>query len=217
MNRTQIINFMINRFNYKKYLEIGVSDTNLNFNHILVQYKIGVDPQKSVTGIQYNITSDEYFQINQEKFDIIFIDGMHEYHQVYRDLQNSLKILNEGGTIILHDCNPINEVIQMVPETSDGKWTDQEWEEFVRMRNQLTDDGNWSGDCWKAIVKFRSETTEYETHVIDTDFGVGIVRKNQHSVSPITIDSELTYNNLEKNRNVWLNLITPEQFINLYQ
>ena len=97
MNRTDIINFLIKKFDYKTYLEIGVSNTNLNFNHIEIPYKVGVDPDKSVYGIQHNLTSDEFFTLNNQKFDIIFIDGMHEFHQVYRDTQNSLNILNDGG------------------------------------------------------------------------------------------------------------------------
>jgi len=214
MKRTEIINFLIEKFNYNTYLEIGVSDINLNFNHIKANHKVGVDPQKSVLGIQYNITSDDFFTINKEKFDIIFIDGMHEYHHVYRDLQNSIKILNDGGTIVLHDCNPINEAIQMVPETNDGNWTDEQWLDFLELRSKMTCDG-WSGDCWKAIVKFRSETKKYNTFVIDTDFGVGVVKKSDCELIPITIDNELTYKNLEINRKYWLNLITPEDFIKL--
>ncbi len=215
MKRTEVINFLIKKFNYKTYLEIGVNDTNLNYNHIEIDYKVGVDPQTSVIGIQYNITSDEFFNINKENFDIIFIDGLHEYHQVYKDLQNSIKFLNYGGTIVLHDCNPINEEIQMVPETTDGKWTNEEWNNFVKMWSKFKCEG-WSGDCWKAIVKFRSETKEYETYVVDTDFGVGIVKKSNDILTPITIDCELSYSNLEKNRKKWLNLITTEDFIKKY-
>jgi len=160
------------------------------------------------------MTSDDFFKINKQKFDIIFIDGMHEFHFVYRDIINSLDILNENGVIVLHDCNPENEVIQMVPETKDGIWTNQEWVDFAENWRKLSVDGNWSGDCWKAIVKFRSLHNNFKTFVIDTDFGVGIITKSTKSVEPLILNEELTYKNLEKNRKEWLNLFSIDDFIN---
>jgi hypothetical protein len=214
MNRTEIINHIISKYNFDTYLEIGVSDVNLNFNHIKIKNKIGVDPNPDVWGIDYNMTSDDFFKINKQKFDIIFIDGMHEFHFVYRDIINSLDILNENGVIVLHDCNPENEVIQMVPETKDGIWTNQEWVDFAENWRKLSVDGNWSGDCWKAIVKFRSLHNNFKTFVIDTDFGVGIITKSTKSVEPLILNEELTYKNLEKNRKEWLNLFSIDDFIN---
>ena len=52
------------------------------------------------------MTSDDFFRDNKEKFDLIFIDGLHETNQVDRDIENSLKFINKGGTILLHDCLP---------------------------------------------------------------------------------------------------------------
>ena len=40
------------------------------------------------------------------KFDVIFIDGLHEYEQCQRDCLNSMKFLNDGGIILFHDFLP---------------------------------------------------------------------------------------------------------------
>ena len=48
-------------------------------------------------------TSDEYFTNNNEKFDIIYIDGWHEAPQVYEDINNSWNRLNLNGIIICDD------------------------------------------------------------------------------------------------------------------
>ncbi len=56
--------------------------------------------------INYEMTSNEFFaleKIQNKKYDVIFIDGLHETTQVDIDIQNSLKHLNEGGFILLHD------------------------------------------------------------------------------------------------------------------
>ena len=48
-------------------------------------------------------TSYIFFDHNQNFFDIIYIDGLHKYHQVKKDLNNALKYLKEDGIIICDD------------------------------------------------------------------------------------------------------------------
>jgi predicted O-methyltransferase YrrM len=52
---------------------------------------------------KYKSTSDSFFDKNQNFFDIIYIDGLHRYHQVKKDLDNALKYLKEDGIIICDD------------------------------------------------------------------------------------------------------------------
>ena len=67
------------------------------FNHITIE-KTGVDP---VSGGNFRGTSDEFFSQNSKNYDCIFIDGLHVYQQVIKDILNSIKILNNNGVIIL--------------------------------------------------------------------------------------------------------------------
>jgi precorrin-6B methylase 2 len=55
----------------------------------------------------YNMNSIDYYKNNNEKFDIIFIDGDHSYEGVKLDYENCLPILNDEGYIVLHDINSI--------------------------------------------------------------------------------------------------------------
>ena len=48
-------------------------------------------------------TSDKFFEINREKFDLIYIDGSHEAQQVYKDISNSWACLNHNGIIVCDD------------------------------------------------------------------------------------------------------------------
>lgn len=187
MNRTTIINHFIDKYGYKTYLEIGTQN-NKNYNKVNVEVKVGVDPQPDA-GATHVMTSNKFFSTNSDKFDIIFIDGLHHEQQVYKDIKNAIKFLNKGGTIVCHDMNPVSEEMQAVP----------------RVVKQ------WTGDCWKAWVRLRSEI-DCEMYVVDTDFGCGIIRKGD--VNKLKLTEELTYNNLEKNRKEWLNLMSVDEFSN---
>ena len=48
-------------------------------------------------------SSDNYFLMNKNKFDLIYIDGNHLYDFVKNDILNSLKCLNENGLIVTDD------------------------------------------------------------------------------------------------------------------
>ena len=130
VNRWDLIVKIIKFYNFKSYLEIGCDD-DYSFKKIDVPDKTGVDPY---SGGNFKGTSDEFFLQNKKKFDCIFIDGLHEYDQVCKDLDNSLNCINEGGIIFLHDALPANVHQQAVP------------------RYKII----WNGDVWKSIVYFRT-------------------------------------------------------------
>ncbi len=88
MKRWEIINHLITKNDYKNYLEIGSGD-NENFNKIIINNKISVDPNPNSKAI-FKLTSDDFFKQNNTFFDIIFIDGLHLYNQAKNDLVNSL-------------------------------------------------------------------------------------------------------------------------------
>lgn len=190
--RCDVINHLIRKNNYKSYLEIGVFN-GINFNHINCKNKLSVDPDFS-TPASLHLTSDEFFKINFKKFDLIFIDGLHHFDQVYRDIINSLNSLNENGTIVCHDMNPMTREIQETPRKGNGFWT---------------------GDCWKAWLKLRSENENLLMRVVDVDFGCGIISSGKQE--KIWLDcpaQDLDYSFLQFNRKYLLNLISVEDFIN---
>lgn len=92
--RYDLLNFLIAKNRYSSYLEIGI-DKGHNFAQINAERKIGVDPA-SVGFAEYLMTSDAFFARNQEKFDLIFVDGLHLHEQVLRDVKNGLECLNPG-------------------------------------------------------------------------------------------------------------------------
>lgn len=190
MLRSELINIIIKKTNAKKYLEIGVYN-GINFNLINCNYKVGVDPDQTSTAT-FHLSSDVFFSQNKEKFDVIFIDGLHYADQVYKDILNSLKFLNDGGHIVCHDMNPTLEQHQIIPYQG----------------------GIWNGDCWKAFVKLRQERSDLEMYVVDTDYGCGLIKKGKQKILPIDID--LNWSNFEKNKKEWLNIISVSDFLEMH-
>jgi hypothetical protein len=191
MYRTEIIQSLINKCNAKKYLEIGMGP-GINFNSIICEYKISVDPNPTVP-VTFKLTSDDFFKQNKEKFDVIFIDGLHWCHQVYNDIINALNILNLNGYIICHDMNPHTELMQQYPQPKPNT--------------------EWTGDCWKAWVKLRKEKNNIEMKVVDSDYGCGIITFGTQQLINLEYNPyELNYQFLDANRQKLLNLISSEEF-----
>ena len=91
MNRTEVINYLTTTKAYKSYLEIGVQYPQSNYDLINVDYKVGIEPYPIGDWSNKNImpvTSDEWFKDLQEKYDIIFIDGLHTREQCLADILN---------------------------------------------------------------------------------------------------------------------------------
>tara|TARA_Y100000287_G_C14171174_1_gene329904 strand:+ start:285 stop:968 length:684 start_codon:yes stop_codon:yes gene_type:complete len=190
--RWDLIQLIIDKYNFKTYLEIGC-DKDQSFSKIIIDNKIGVDP---ISGGTIRSTSDEFFKTNDKKFDIIFIDGLHYYKQVLKDIKNSLSILNDNGFILVHDCLPNSLAQQAIP----------------RYR------GYWNGDVWKSIVELRTNK-KLDIFTSQIDFGVAVIRKGFNS-SPLILKNITTYDQLKfkdyyYNYNTFMNIKSYEETLKL--
>lgn len=191
MSRTELINHFIRKYKFKSYLEIGV-EAGHNLNAVYCAKKVGVDPNPN-SAATVNLTSDEFFKTNKDKWDVIFIDGLHLAEQVFKDVLNSLEVLTENGVILCHDCLPthVNHQIREYDGVS-----------------------AWTGDVWKGFVRLRAKD-DMVMRTINTDWGCGIITKGKQT--PLIVpESELTYENFEKNKQEWMNVISVEEVLKLY-
>ena len=51
--------------------------------------------------------SVEYLRTCTETFDFIFLDGSHDACDVYQELPEVFRLINDGGVVALHDYNPL--------------------------------------------------------------------------------------------------------------
>ena len=151
LSRWDIINYYMQRQYRKEYLEIGCA-YNETFNKVKAKIKVGVDPNSGGT---LRMTSDEYFKVNLQSFDIIFIDGLHEHEQVVRDFNNARKFLRKGGYIFLHDLLPPGPEHAVFPTNQD-------------------DPTPRCGTAWRATFDILKLNKEF--YIIDRETGIGVWR-----------------------------------------
>ena len=124
------------------YVEIGVHE-----GHSLAFVQpgtriVGVDPAPKVAEPPPDTTivaetSDDFFAnpaaLRGEAIDLAFADGLHLWEQTLRDVANLERHSAPASVILIHDCNPIDEV--------------------TAARERTT--AIWSGDVWKTVVALR--------------------------------------------------------------
>ncbi len=228
MQRWDIIQKFIDSRNYLSYTELGYYK-GWSFENVSANRKVAIDPHPCKTiemenapygvivhhkgfgeyetsntpmELIYKMTSDEFFErdLAGKSAFIFFIDGLHEYSQVYKDIQNCLKSLVPGGVIILHDMNP-----PLYEHTTTGI------------------DGCWTGDAYKAFLQFQAEDVfgKYNTYVVDTDWGVGVIEKSSIEIGRCGIHDYNRgindWNYFNENRKELLNLISVRGFLEKFE
>ena len=189
--RWDLIEYLIKKNNYKNYLEIGC-DKNQLFSKVNIDNKIGVDP---VSGGNVRKTSDDFFKENKSNFDIVFIDGLHTYEQVKKDILNSVNCLLDEGIILVHDCMPDSLGKQAVP----------------RYKMQ------WNGDVWKAIVDLRQQEN-LEIYTCEIDQGIAVISKKKNT-SILKLDkpiNKLKFKDYFNNYKEYMRVISLEEFKKIF-
>lgn len=183
-NRTDLINYIINRYNLKSYLELGVQH-RVNFDKIKCQYKLGVDPEAKGKDI-FTMTSDEFFEQDLSeligcdlgevvKFGIIFIDGMHTAEQVKKDFESALFHLEDNGFIVLHDCLPDREEYTHVPRATKIWYGDVYKFAMTLPSYEGIDFITWKEDCGCCIIWKDPAKKAYNVDVLPTWTGYEIL------------------------------------------
>lgn len=179
----EIINRIIQEVDGKHYLEIGYGN-GANFNKIICKGKLATDPNvANPSGNIANLSSDEYFQLVANEYDVVFIDGLHHADQVRKDIVNAMKC--NAKAIILHDTIPYSKEMQEVP------------------RNTKV----WTGDCWRAAVGFIQSYPDVKVETYRADFGLTVIYPNGKKVKKHFENKEMTFEEFKANEVQLLRII----------
>lgn len=174
-DRKAVVNLLLAANPNGAYLEIGCADNAL-FDAVMARRKVGVDPRRGGT---HRMTSDAFFAARRDRgtpenepqrFDVVFVDGLHLYHQVRRDLDGALSVLNPGGWIAFHDMLPRDWLEEHVPQ--------------IRTRG-------WTGDGWKLTFELLA-SPDLEFRLLAIDHGVLVVKPLTEKPRIPHLDATLT-------------------------
>jgi len=171
------------QYHFDWYLEIGCRDGR-SAAHSRGK-SIMVDPyfvtERNVIGAKpalfcFQQTSDAFFASDMlSKLDVqislAFLDGMHLFEFLLRDILNTEANATSDSVIMLHDCYPQNE------------------EMTTRDHESLNKSAAWAGDVWKVLPILRAYRPEMEITVLDcTPTGI-VVLSNLEPRSTVLKDN----------------------------
>jgi hypothetical protein len=110
----------------KTYLEIGVSKGSTFLNATFLDLRHGVDPKFLFDAAAYEsesvrffeMTSDDFFMLHadpKQKYDIVFLDGLHTFEQTFRDFCCSQAHAHDDTIWLLDDVHP-NDIFSAHPD-----------------------------------------------------------------------------------------------------
>ncbi|MCE7030764.1 class I SAM-dependent methyltransferase [Jiella avicenniae] len=174
MTRDDVVNAFVNKFENARYLEIGVA-SGKTFHNISASRKVAVDPkfqfnveqaqQDNPHASYFEIPSDAYFAQHvqkDQKFDVIYIDGLHTAEQTLRDLINAVDYLVDDGVIVIDDVSPPNYAAGVA----------RSLEEFRTLREKLgIASAAWMGDVYKLIYFVDTFFQQYDYRIVADNHG----------------------------------------------
>lgn len=170
MLRHQLLSGLLALHPAPRYLEIGVLD-GVTFSAVSAAQKVGVDPRfrfaaVSAPGVTFHeVASDVYFgeiASASDRFEVIFIDGLHTSEQTLRDLMNSIDHLADGGVIVIDDITP-SSFASAQRSMADARRVRE------RMGHELGHD--WMGDVYRLAFFIESFLQGFSYGVVQETHG----------------------------------------------
>ena len=151
-SRVQVMQALLDLYDRPAYLEIGVAK-GATFMPLRAARKVAVDPgfrfDIEAAGAEqphaafHSTTSDDYFArpLKGARFQVVFLDGLHVFEQLFRDLVNTLSVVAPDGVIVIDDIFPTDEIAAL-PDPRQA----------VRLRRERGIVSNaWMGDVFRIV------------------------------------------------------------------
>jgi len=97
-------------------------------------YNKFLERTKTFTNIvNIRLKSDEAILDFKKEFDFVYIDGLHTYEQVKKDIINYYNIINDDGFIGGHDYNYVKNAINDTIKNVDYTFSDSSWIKKIKI------------------------------------------------------------------------------------
>lgn len=176
MQKFDVVNTLVQRYQLLRYLEIATPTTghkyaNIDKSPLIRRDRLMYhcpefwDDGQAVTYRTVRPTSLELLRtifaarLGEPAYDVIFVDPYHTSTCTAVDMAGAWMLLQPGGWMVVHDCNPTK------PEIAEPEFTE----------------GEWCGVTYSAYIDFLFSHPEVEACTVDTDYGCGVLRKPDES------------------------------------
>lgn len=188
MTRSAVVNAVLSLFEKPRYLEVGVN-TGETFFAVSADHKVAVDPvfrfdvramaAKETGACFHAVESDVYFgsiASPWERFDVIYLDGLHTLEQTLRDFCNAIAYLKHDGVIIIDD---------VVPNSYHASLPDLRMALDLRAYLRSTD-GSWMGDVYRLVLFIDTFFQQFSHATVIENHGQLIVWPSRRDAERIT-------------------------------
>lgn len=143
--------------------ELGHSLRAFDCDAVCVDPNFLVEPtdlERSGETLFFRQTSDDFFaqhdlrEVLCAPVDLAFLDGLHLYEYLLRDLINTERNCHRRSLLILHDCLPLNARMAEREQRRDES-------EPADIRDF------WTGDVWKILPILKAYRPDLRVHVLD--------------------------------------------------
>lgn len=164
---------LLSLFDQPRYLEVGVA-TGATFHASECPRKVAVDPKfrfdvaearKANPHCTYHeVPSDVYFgelADPADRFEVIYLDGLHTVEQTLRDFTSALFFLAPGGIILIDDVRPISYATSL-PDRKTAR----------QLRKALdTGEHGWMGDVYRLVFFIETFFQQISYRTVADNYG----------------------------------------------
>lgn len=169
--KTDLINLIAKRLNFRTYLELCTRTTGnryseINRSHFNTSLRLMYNcPVSFDDGLPIDFRSVDFdiadaleqLKADNDQVDICLVDSWHTYDCTIRDLTAAYDLLADGGVLVVHDCLPPSE----------------------SAASPIAKPGDWCGVSYRAFLDFVIDRSGLDYCTVDIDYGCGIIFKNR--------------------------------------
>ena len=143
---------------------------NLEFSQTVAvgrEYYFDRRQQVNDTNSQIKFQKRQHFEFEMQQkikcgltFDLIIIDGFHDYTISLKDFELCFNCLAKDGILVSHDCAPMT----------------------LEMAEPIFRPGAWCGCTYASLITYVACNPDIALTILDTDTGIGIARRRSSNL-----------------------------------
>jgi hypothetical protein len=188
MRAADIIQELLSLYEQPSYLEIGV-ETGSTFLPMRARRKVAVDPvfrfnvaeasRQQPHAEFHQVPSDEYFGRiirPEDRFDLIYLDGLHTLEQTLRDFVNALHFVKPHGLLLIDDVVPTSWAASLPSKDLAYR--------MKTLTNAWGDERRWMGDVYRLVYFIDTFAQQWTFRIVAENHGQLVAWRTPRASTP---------------------------------